>query len=445
MANSMQAQMVSKIYKTGNMGETRAVDGVSMSVANGEFVALVGPSGSGKTTLLAMLATLLKPSDGEIIIDGQSLSKMSDGQRTRFRREKIGFTFQANNLVPYLTALENVELMLQLNGKGNHAGRERAKELLARLGLGDRLNNLPRQLSGGQQQRVAIARALIHNPALVLADEPTASLDTERAYQVVQTFANLIHEQKRAGIMVTHDLRMTEFADRVIQMMDGTVRRIISDPREIRSFAAGKSSPDAPAEPPRLTQLKFNDRAPDLEITTGQGERIRLSTLWKEKPLLLVLTRHFGCPQCKEMLDQLVQSKIELEKSGLTIAAITQGNPTDTLEFCKRQAPGIVCLSDPQREAYHAFGLERGTAWQVMLSPAVLRGTALAREHGHSAELPPPGQDVMQMSGTFIIGTDGRIRLPYYYDNIADHAPIDLLLNGVLNTGWDKPFIGALG
>jgi putative ABC transport system ATP-binding protein len=443
MPNSLETKSITKIYKTSG-GETRAVDGVSMSVANGEFVALVGPSGSGKTSLLAMLATLLKPSDGEIIIDGQSLSKMNDRDRTRFRREKIGFTFQANNLVPYLTALENVELMLQLNGKGNHAGRERAKELLARLGLGDRLNNLPRQLSGGQQQRVAIARALIHNPALVLADEPTASLDTERAHQVVQTFSNLVHEQKRAGIMVTHDLRMTEYADRVIQMMDGTVRRVISDRDEIKAFASGRSSTEQPAPTETIKQLKFNDPAPDLEIPTGTGERIRLSSLWKEKPLLLVFTRHFGCPQCKEMLDQLVQNKTDLEKSGLTLAAVTQGTPAETLEYCKRQAPGIVCLSDPGRDAYHAFGLERGTMWQVVLSPDVIRGTATAREHGHTAELPPQGQDVMQMSGTFIIGTDGRVRLPYYYENIADHAPIDLLLNGVLGTSWSKPFNSPL-
>lgn len=444
MAVGLETKLVTKIYKT-DQGTTRAVDSVSLSVKNGEFVALVGPSGSGKTSLLAMLATLLKPSEGEIIIDGQPLSQMKDTERTRFRREKIGFTFQANNLVPYLTALENVELMLQLNGKGNRAGRERAKELLARLGLGDRLNNLPRQLSGGQQQRVAIARALIHNPALVLADEPTASLDTERAYQVVQTFANLIHEQNRAGIMVTHDLRMTEFADRVIQMMDGTVRRIISQRDEIKAFAAGRSSTEKPVAIEKSKQLKFNDLAPDLQVMTATGRRIQLSSLWREKPLLLVFTRHFGCPQCKEMLGQLVQNKIDLEESGLTLAAVTQGNPADTLEFCKRQAPGIVCLSDPQREAYQAYGLGRGTTWQVMLSPKVIRGTARAREHGHTAELPPLGQDVMQMSGTFIIGTDGRIRLPYYYENIADHAPIDLLLNGVLNTGWDKPFIGAMG
>jgi len=256
MVNSLETSLVSKTYKT-DIGTTRAVDGVSLSVQNGEFVALVGPSGSGKTSLLAMLATLLKPSDGSIIIDGQELSKMSDQERTRFRREKIGFTFQANNLVPYLTALENVALMLQLNGQYDRAGRERARELLARLGLGDRLNNLPRQLSGGQQQRVAIARALVHNPALVLADEPTASLDTERAYQVVQTFANLIHEQNRAGIMVTHDLRMTEFADRVIQMMDGKIKRVIDDLGKIAAFSRGTLSgaPRSPQAEPRAPRF----------------------------------------------------------------------------------------------------------------------------------------------------------------------------------------------
>ncbi len=236
MATALKTHSVTKIYK-GDIGITRAVDNVSIGVENGEFVALVGPSGSGKTSLLAILAALLKPSEGSIVIDGQDLSKMNEARRARFRREKIGFTFQANNLVPYLTALENVELMLRLNGKYNRVGRERARELLTRLGLGERLNNLPRQLSGGQQQRVAIARALIHNPSLVLADEPTAALDTERAHQVVETFANLIHEQNRAGIMVTHDLRMTQYADRVIQMVDGKINRTVQDKGEIYAFA----------------------------------------------------------------------------------------------------------------------------------------------------------------------------------------------------------------
>lgn len=214
-----------------------AVDDVSFQVCAGEFVALVGPSGSGKTTMLSILAALLSPSSGQIMIDGQDLSRMSEKDRVRLRREKIGFTFQSNNLIPYLTARENVEFMLRLNGKAGKMGRMRTDELLARLGLGDRLHNLPAQMSGGQQQRVAIARALIHNPAVVLADEPTASLDTERAFQVVETFANLIHENQRAGIIVTHDLRMCRYVDRVLQMRDGQLVRIYTDREEIDELA----------------------------------------------------------------------------------------------------------------------------------------------------------------------------------------------------------------
>jgi putative ABC transport system ATP-binding protein len=235
---ALQTDLVEKIYES-EFGTIRAVDGVSLEVGSGEFVALVGPSGSGKTTMLSILAALLQPSAGRVVLDGQDLAQMTDKDRVALRREKIGFTFQANNLVPYLNALENVELMLRLNNRLDKAGRVRAEELLARLGLGDRLYNLPGQMSGGQQQRVAIARALIHNPSLVLADEPTASLDTERAYQVVKTFAGLIHEQKRAGIMVTHDLRMCEYVDRVLLMQDGKLTRVISEPKEIQQFAQG--------------------------------------------------------------------------------------------------------------------------------------------------------------------------------------------------------------
>ncbi len=216
-----------------------AVDGVSFQVKSGEFVALVGPSGSGKTTMLSILAALLSPTSGQVLIDGQDLAKMNEKQRVRLRREKIGFTFQSNNLIPYLTARENVEFMLRLNNKRDRAGRMRSDELLARLGLAERLHSLPSQMSGGQQQRVAIARALIHNPAVVLADEPTASLDTERAYQVVETFAHLIHENDRAGIMVTHDLRMCQFVDRVLQMQDGKLVRIYEDKNEIMELAQG--------------------------------------------------------------------------------------------------------------------------------------------------------------------------------------------------------------
>lgn len=216
-----------------------AVDGVSFQVKSGEFVALVGPSGSGKTTLLSILAALLTPTSGQVLIDGQDLAQMNEKQRVKLRREKIGFTFQSNNLIPYLSARENVEFMLRLNNKKDRAGRVRSDELLARLGLFDRLHNLPAQMSGGQQQRVAIARALIHNPAVVLADEPTASLDTERAYQVVETFAHLIHENDRAGIMVTHDLRMCQFVDRVLQMQDGKLVKVYEAKEEILELAQG--------------------------------------------------------------------------------------------------------------------------------------------------------------------------------------------------------------
>ena len=214
-----------------------ALDHVSFQVYPGEFVGVVGPSGSGKTTLLSILAALLTPTSGDVFIDGHELSRMGERERVRLRRSRIGFTFQSNNLIPYLTAQENVEFMLRLNGLKRRNGRSRPDELLGRLGLGDRLHSLPAQLSGGEQQRVAIARALIHEPALVLADEPTAALDTQRAFQVVETFANLIHEQNRTGIMVTHDLRMCKYVDRVLQMRDGRIVQEYATRQDIEALA----------------------------------------------------------------------------------------------------------------------------------------------------------------------------------------------------------------
>ena len=236
MTVALEAESVVKQYRVGE-GTVNAVDGVSLKIERGEFVALVGPSGSGKTTMLAILAGLLQPTSGSLTIEGHKLSKMKEAERAQFRRRSIGFTFQANNLVSYLTALENVELMLRLNNQYNAVGKKRARELLELLGLEDRLHSLPRQLSGGQQQRVAIARALINQPSVVLADEPTASLDSERAFQVVETMANLVHEQGNAGIMVTHDLRLVELTDRVIQMLDGRIERIISSDADLSCLA----------------------------------------------------------------------------------------------------------------------------------------------------------------------------------------------------------------
>ena len=233
---------IREVVKTfqADAGPITAVDKVSFNIRQGEFVALVGPSGSGKTTLLSILAALLTPTEGQVLIDGQDMAQMGEAERVKLRREKIGFTFQSNNLVPYLTAQENVEFMLRLNQRLDKTGKLRSQELLSRLGLGERLTNLPAQMSGGQQQRVAIARALIHNPTLVLADEPTASLDTERAYQVVRTFAALIHENNRAGIMVTHDLRMCQYVDRVLQMQDGRLVREYTTKDEIMALSRGE-------------------------------------------------------------------------------------------------------------------------------------------------------------------------------------------------------------
>ncbi len=237
METVLQANSISKIYKSGS-NETVAVDDISLSVGKGEFIAIVGPSGSGKTTMLAILAALLTPTHGEVSIDNIDLRNMSEKQRVKFRREKIGFTFQSNNLLPFLNVRENVEMMLRLNNTYTPESKEYGLDLLYRLGMEDRLNYLPNQLSGGQRQRVTIARALVHNPSLVLADEPTASLDTERAYQVVKIFSDLIHEQKKAGIIVTHDLRMCIYVDRVIQMMDGKIENILSTRQEIDDFMA---------------------------------------------------------------------------------------------------------------------------------------------------------------------------------------------------------------
>lgn len=234
--SALKTEALTKVYGK-DAAAIVAVNQASIEIKQGEFVALVGPSGSGKTSMLAMLAALLSPTSGRIWIGGRELGQMTERERTRFRGESIGFTFQANNLVPYLSVLENVELMLRLNKRLDKAGKDRARNLLVRLGLEERLNSLPSQLSGGQQQRVAIARALVHQPAVVLADEPTASLDTERAVQVVETFANLIHEQQRAGVMVTHDLRMTAFVDKVIQIVDGNILRVLEGKEEIDLLA----------------------------------------------------------------------------------------------------------------------------------------------------------------------------------------------------------------
>ena len=193
------------------------------------------------------------------------------------------------------------------------------------------------------------------------------------------------------------------------------------------------------------TQLNFNRNAPDMELSDTAGNPVQLSSLWKDRPLLLAFTRHFGCTQCKEMLDEIVAGRDQVEKAGLAIAIIMQATPEQTAVFAQKYAPGLLCLADPERKAYKAYGLERGNLFQTFLNPKVWEAIGRSRKKGYKVEPPPPGQDAMQMSGTFIIGKQGRIELPYYYDHIADHPPLDLLLNGVLSTRWDQSFDGPVG
>lgn len=195
----------------------------------------------------------------------------------------------------------------------------------------------------------------------------------------------------------------------------------------------------------KKSQLNFNRNAPDLVLMDTSGKPVQLSSLWQERPLLLAFTRHFGCTQCKEMLDELIAGKQEIEQAGLNIAVIMQGTPEATAAFADKYAPGLFCLSDSERKAYEAYGLERGNLFQTFLNPKVWSAISQAGKKGYRVETPPEGQDAMQMSGTFIISKQGKIELPYYYDHIADHPPLYLLLNGVLSTKWDQTFDGPLG
>ena len=190
----------------------------------------------------------------------------------------------------------------------------------------------------------------------------------------------------------------------------------------------------------KIAQLKFNDLAPDVEVLTTEGQPFRLSLLWQGRVVVLAFTRHFGCPQCKEMLDQLVESKPGFAAKGLHLALVTQGTPEAAKIFCAERAPGVTCLADPERAAYRAYGLGQASLLQSVLSTRVMKSNKrLELEKGWKPEMPPAGQDAFQMSGTFIIGPDGRIRLPYYYDEIADHPPVELLLRGVMGMDWSTP------
>lgn len=217
---------VRKVYGEGHT-EVVAVADATMAVDQGEFVALLGPSGSGKTTLISIIGGLLGASSGTVFLGDVDVTGMSRRELTRFRAERVGFVFQSANLVPFLTARENLLYVAGLvKGGSRAASRARADQLLEELGLADRAGNLPEQLSGGERQRVAIGRALMNDPDLVLVDEPTAALDTAMGRQVVELLRREIKSRGKTGIMVTHDLRMVEYTDRVFEILDGQLTHV---------------------------------------------------------------------------------------------------------------------------------------------------------------------------------------------------------------------------
>jgi putative ABC transport system ATP-binding protein len=218
----VKVENVTRFYKVGEV-ETKALRGVDLTIENGEFTALVGPSGSGKTTLLQLIGCLDQPSGGTVWVDGQDVTRLNRNQRADMRRGHIGFIFQFFALIPTLTAFENIEMPLLLNGHTPAERRTRVLELLEAVDLVDRADNRPDQMSGGQQQRVAIARALAPKPALVLADEPTANLDTANGKQVMEIMQRLNQETGVTFVFATHDPRVIKYARRVVTLRDGQV------------------------------------------------------------------------------------------------------------------------------------------------------------------------------------------------------------------------------
>ena len=224
-APALVMEGVRKVYSVGGQ-EVVALDGVDLTVAEDEIVALIGPSGSGKTTLCSIAGGLLSVTDGAVAVGGQHVTALSKRELTEFRRQSVGFVFQTVNLVPFLTARENLLVVDELAGRqriGRRAARERADQLLEELGLTDRANNLAGQLSGGQRQRVAIGRALMNEPKLVLFDEPTSALDSQIGDQVVHLIRDEMKSRGTAAIIVTHDERITHYADRTVRIEDGRI------------------------------------------------------------------------------------------------------------------------------------------------------------------------------------------------------------------------------
>ena len=219
--NLIEMNSICKSYR--NIGfETKVLKDVTLHIKEGDYVSIIGPSGAGKSTLMAIMGCLSQPTSGEYILDGEEVGKLNDSKLSRVRNEKIGFVFQAFHLLPGVTAMENVSLPLVYAQNPPRNIKERARELLTKVGLEHRLHHTPGQLSGGEQQRVTIARSLINDPRIILADEPTGNLDSKNGVETMKTFDNLIKEGKTI-ILITHDQEVAQHADRIISILDGQV------------------------------------------------------------------------------------------------------------------------------------------------------------------------------------------------------------------------------
>jgi putative ABC transport system ATP-binding protein len=225
MSATLAVTALNKTYGSGALA-VHAVRDVSFAAQPGDFVAVVGPSGSGKTTLLAMIGGLLTPSSGSIRVNDREITRLSSAERAAYRRDAVGFVFQANNLIPFLTARENLLIMNEICSGRRREAAARADRLLDELGLNSRANALATELSGGERQRVAIGRALMRDPLLVLVDEPTANLDSEQGERVVRSLMAEVKARDKLGLMVSHDVRMAALADVILEMRDGQLRRL---------------------------------------------------------------------------------------------------------------------------------------------------------------------------------------------------------------------------
>ena len=238
---AVQCRGVTKTYGVGSSA-VKALRGIDLDVRTNELLMLVGPSGCGKTTLISVIAAILDHDEGDCRVFGEDVSKFSGRRRTRFRGETIGFVFQQFNLLPSLTAAQNVAVPLLIQGVNKRIAFKRAKEMLERVSLGERANSMPTQLSGGQQQRVAIARSLIHNPKLIVCDEPTSALDHTTGHNVMELLRDVAVAPDRSLVIVTHDARIFEFADRIARMDDGRIVDVEGRAVSRRDVVTGRTS-----------------------------------------------------------------------------------------------------------------------------------------------------------------------------------------------------------